>query len=55
MSSKGPDFSCVPLTLEEHAEYDAGRVAFEKRYGVSMVDVVKRLNQEWFAYAGRVK
>jgi len=55
MSSKGSDFTCVPLTREEHAEYDAGRDAFEKRYGVCMAEVVKRLNGDWFAYAGRAK
>jgi hypothetical protein len=55
MRSKGSDFSCVPLTVDEHLEYDAGREAFEKRHGVCMAEVVKRLNHDWFAYAGRVK
>ncbi len=36
MSSKGPDSSCVPLTPEEHREYDAGRNAFEKKHGIDM-------------------
>lgn len=54
-SSKGSDYSCVPLTHEEHREYDAGRDLFEKRYGLCMAELVKRLNHDWFAYAGRVK
>jgi hypothetical protein len=53
--SKGSDFTCVPLTVEEHAEYDSGREAFETRYGVCMAEIVTRLNHDWFAYAGRVK
>lgn len=36
MRSKGPDSSCVPLCRKHHQEYDAGRVAFEKKYGVDM-------------------
>lgn len=35
-SSKGPDSSCVPLCRKHHREYDAGREAFEKKYGVHM-------------------
>jgi len=36
MGSKGPDSSCVPLCRKHHDEYDAGRAAFEKKYGVDM-------------------
>lgn len=36
LSSKGPDSSCVPLCRKHHQEYDAGRAAFEKKYGVNM-------------------
>jgi hypothetical protein len=36
MSSKGPDNSCVPLCRVHHREYDAGREAFEVKYGISM-------------------
>lgn len=55
MSSKGSSYSCVPLTREEHREYDAGREAFELRYGVEMAAEVRRLNSTWFRYAGLVK
>ena len=55
MSSKGPCYSCVPLTPEEHRKYDASRKAFEKRHCVSMAAVVARLNHDWFAYAWRIK
>lgn len=36
MSSKGPDSSCVPMCRKHHLEYDAGREAFEKKYGIDM-------------------
>ena len=55
MRQKGSDYSCVPLTREEHQEYDADRKAFELKYGVSMAAIVRELNHAWFAHAGRVK
>ncbi len=55
MRSKGSDFSCVPLTPEEHREYDAGRVAFERKYDLAMTAVVRKLNGLWFSYGGQVK
>lgn len=45
MSSKGPDSSCVPLCWACHREYDAGRAAFERKYGVDM----KALAAEYYA------
>ncbi len=37
MRSKGPDSSCAPLCrFPHHREYDAGRKAFEMKYGVDM-------------------
>jgi hypothetical protein len=36
MRSKGPDSSRAPLCRKHHREYDAGRAAFEKKYGVDM-------------------
>jgi hypothetical protein len=47
MRSKGPDSTCVPLTRAEHREYDAGRAAFERKYGVVMADKVRELNSRW--------
>jgi len=47
MRSKGSDFSCVPLTREEHREYDAGREAFEQKYGIVMAEIVADLNLRW--------
>lgn len=55
MSSKGSSYSCVPLTRAEHDEYDAGRAAFEAKYGVCMRDVVRSLNHSWFAHSREVK
>jgi len=45
LSSKGPDSSCVPLCRKHHREYDGGRAAFEKKYGVDM----KALAKEYYA------
>ena len=36
MSMKGPDRSRAPLCRVHHREYDAGRKAFELKYGVDM-------------------
>lgn len=36
MRSKGPDSSCAPLCREHHNRYDAGRDAFEEKYGLDM-------------------
>jgi hypothetical protein len=45
MASKGPDSSCAPLCRKHHAEYDSGRDAFEKKYGVDM----KKIAAEHYA------
>lgn len=42
-SSKGPDSSCVPLCRKHHREYDAGRKAFEQKYGLKMREIAKEL------------
>jgi hypothetical protein len=42
MSSKGPDSSCAPLCHRHHREYDAGREAFEAKYGVDMKSVARQ-------------
>lgn len=55
MSSKGTCYSCVPLTPEEHREYDAGREAFEQKYGLDMRAEVRRLNDEWLTNQGRAE
>lgn len=43
MGSKGPDLSCAPLCPKHHREYDAGRKAFEKKYGVDMQAIAAEL------------
>ncbi len=45
MRSKGRDSSCAPLCRVHHQEYDAGRKAFEERYGIDM----QREAAVWFA------
>lgn len=46
LSSKGDDFTCVPLLPVLHREYDAGREAFEKKYGVDL----KAIAGQYWAY-----
>lgn len=52
MCSKGSCYSCVPLTRDEHQEYDAGRENFERKYGVKMTDIVRGLNRAFFSHIG---
>ena len=52
MSSKGPDSSCVPLCREHHREYDAGREAFEKKYGVDMKALAAEYYAKWLSETG---
>lgn len=47
MGSKGDDSSCVPLCRRHHCEYDAGRTAFEKKYGLDMKAIAAEL---WALY-----
>jgi hypothetical protein len=48
MSMKASDYSCVPLTAEEHREYHRiGKRAFEKRYRISFARACKQLVTEW--------
>lgn len=47
MGSKGPDSSCAPLCRKHHREYDAGREAFENKYGVDMKKIAA---QNWARY-----
>ena len=55
MSMKSSDYSCIPLTAEEHMEFDAGREAFCGKHGLDVRGVVRRLNHDWFAYRRLVK
>lgn len=56
MRQKASDYSCVPLTPEEHREYhQIGKQAFERKHGVCFADEVYKLNQIWFQYSGMVK
>ena len=56
MRTKASDYTCVPLTWEEHREYHRlGRKAFEAKYEIDCQAIVKRLNGIWFRYAREVK
>ena len=54
-AQKASDFTCVPLTRDEHDELHRGRRDFEELHHVDLAALVERLNHDWFAYAGRVK
>jgi hypothetical protein len=55
MSQKASDYSCIPLTFEEHMDLHRGRAEFEARYGIDIASLVRRLNHDWFAYSREVK
>jgi hypothetical protein len=49
MRLKASDYSCIPLTREEHMEYHRiGQRAFASKYGLNILNLVKRLNDLWF-------
>ena len=49
LSQKASDYTCIPLTREEHQELHAiGPEAFELRHGLDIGELVKRLNYLWF-------
>lgn len=52
MSQKASDYSCVPLCQDCHtsgasAYHRIGKLAFERRHGVALADLVKILNRAW--------
>jgi hypothetical protein len=55
-SSKGPDSTCVPLCckgLNHHAEFDSGKKAFERKYGVNMREVAAMYFARWKQETGQ--
>jgi hypothetical protein len=56
MSQKASDYTCIPLTAEEHREYhQVGRREFERRHGIDCRELVAELNHAWFAHAAEVQ
>lgn len=56
MRQKASDFTCVPLTHDEHMElHRIGREQFEARHDINLAAVVRSLNHAWFAYSSEVK
>lgn len=50
MSMKASDYTCVPLTAEEHCEYHrVGRAAFAAAYGLNLDGIVEELMRAWRA------
>ena len=53
---KASDYSCVPLTHDEHMRlHGLGRAQFEALHDIDISALVKRLNHDWFAYSKEVK
>jgi hypothetical protein len=56
MRQKASDYSCVPLTPEEHREYHRiGKEAFERLHGIDFAGLVRDFNRAWFDRAREVK
>jgi hypothetical protein len=56
MRQKASDYSCVPLTPEEHIEYHrVGKREFERATGLDCGHLVQRLNRDWFRLRNYVK
>jgi hypothetical protein len=54
MRMKDSDLSCIPLCADCHTQradsyhrIAGGRRGFEKRHGLKLAEMVKRLNAEW--------
>jgi hypothetical protein len=53
---KASDYSCIPLTALEHAEYhQIGKLSFERKYGIDCAAIVERCNGLWFRFGREVK
>jgi hypothetical protein len=46
-AQKASDLTCIPLTRQEHEEYDANPKAFCVKYELDLPDLVNTLNQLW--------
>ena len=58
MKQKASDYSCVPLCITHHEEYDSGltsNAAFEQAYAVNFRELTQRLRGLWFEHSGDVK
>lgn len=44
---KASDWSCIPLTREEHRQYDQDPIAFRNRHSLDVEKLVHRLNACW--------
>ena len=53
LSQKASDYSCVPLCTECHTQapyayHRIGRAEFERRHGVDLATLARRLSRCWF-------
>lgn len=60
MAQKASDYSCIPLCGDCHqhgpdAYHRIGRDEFERRHGIDLGELVRRLNGLWCRYSQDVK
>lgn len=48
IGQKASDYTCIPLTFEEHRTYDRDPRGFQARHSLDVPALVKRLNRCWF-------
>lgn len=45
---KASDLTCIPLTREEHQQFDSDPEGFCRRHNLDIPALVRRLNSVWF-------
>ncbi|MBZ5579539.1 MAG: DUF968 domain-containing protein [Acidobacteriia bacterium] len=48
VGQKASDYTCIPLTWEEHRAYDRDPQGFASQHSLDVKALVKRLNRAWF-------
>lgn len=48
IGQKASDYTCIPLTAEEHRQFDRDPKGFAKQHGFDVPQLVQRLTRIWF-------
>jgi hypothetical protein len=48
IGQKASDYSCIPLTADEHRAYDRDPKGFAKQHGLDVPELTARLTRIWF-------
>lgn len=48
IGQKASDYTCIPLTAEEHIAYDRDPKGFAQEYGLNVPELTRRLTRCWF-------